>query len=400
MSTVKNIAKPIADEGSQETFRTIGVIKGSASDLSQLIKLARHHHAAQQAAIESGKALVDHLVKITSKMEPRLADLSQAFIEISATEKQIFTTYETHNNIFLDGLAKPVAQSLQKERGHLQSFEKNYHKRHGEILVNIKKAEKATKKCGKKSAEQLQAAIQDLTNTMNEMKEHRKEALKEILLFERSRYCDIVQLLNDIVQSQIDTSQSVIQSLSSQQQHWKDIAGTSNNLSSDSEALLTRTGVKERTSHALPGTTGGDEGYYDEGYYEEGYDEYYEEGYDEYYEEGYEEGYNETQGYSGGSSYSTGGSSYSGGSSYTAAAAAPTSAPSAGGYRAPPPPVPAAKGFKARALYDYTGTHDYELSFCAGDIITVTQEDASTGWWTGDLNGVVGPFPGNYVERI
>ena len=58
--------------------------------------------------------------------------------------------------MFTENLAKPIHQALQKERGTLQAFEKNYHKRHGEILVSIKKAEKATKKSGKKSADQLQ----------------------------------------------------------------------------------------------------------------------------------------------------------------------------------------------------------------------------------------------------
>ena len=55
---------------------------------------------------------------------------------------------------------------------------------------------------------------------------------------------------------------------------------------------------------------------------------------------------------------------------------------------------------QAQALYDYTGTHDYELNFAAGDIISVSNIDEATGWWTGMLNGVVGPFPGNYVRRL
>uniref|UniRef100_A0A7S4HIR5 SH3 domain-containing protein n=1 Tax=Vannella robusta TaxID=1487602 RepID=A0A7S4HIR5_9EUKA len=404
MTTVKKIAKPIADEGSQETFRTVGVIKGSASDLSQLMRLARHHHQAQQAAIESHKNLFDHLVKITAKMEPRLADVSQAFVEISATEKQVATKQEEHNAMFTENLAKPIHQALQKERGTLQAFEKNYHKRHGEILVSIKKAEKATKKSGKKSADQLQQAIQDLTNTMNEMKKHRQDSLKEILLLERKRYCDVVELLNGIIDSQVETCNATTQALQGQQQHWKEVAQTYNKLSSDSEALLTRTGVKERTSTAIHGGamsgSGYDEGYYEEGYdegyyeegYEEGYDEYYEGG-EGYYEEGYEEGYDESASYSSGG-YSAPTPAAPGGYGGSTAAA------STGGYRAPPPPTPPSNGFRARALYDYSGTHDYELSFAAGDIITVTQEDAATGWWTGELNGVVGPFPGNYVERI
>jgi len=33
-------------------------------------------------------------------------------------------------------------------------------------------------------------------------------------------------------------------------------------------------------------------------------------------------------------------------------------------------------------------------------MIWVTDEDSQgTGWWQGDLNGVLGAFPGNYVEK-
>lgn len=73
------------------------------------------------------------------------------------------------------------------------------------------------------------------------------------------------------------------------------------------------------------------------------------------------------------------------------------------GKKAPPPPPPS-RGqpgpVYATALYDYEGQSEYELSFYAGDVITVTDEDSGgTGWWQGELNGYFGAFPGNYVEK-
>jgi len=355
------MAKPIADEGSQETFRTLSAIKGTASDINALTRLAKNYHQSQAAANESSKQLVDHLVKVASKMEPRLSEASQAFIEISSTQKQIIAKMEEHNNLVLEKLCQTIQGSLQRERTELAQFEKGYHKRHGEILTELRKAEKATKKSGKKSNFQLQQAIQDLTDKMNEMTNHRQSKLREILLFERKRYCDIVNLLNGVIDSQMSVYQYSTQTLNDQHQKWKSVAATYNQLPPECQALLERTGVKERTSTAIQGgelSGGGDESYSE--YYSGSYDEsgYYDENYDEsYYEEGYEESYEEA-------------------------------------YVAP------ATGFQARALYDYVGSHDYELSFSAGDIINVTKEDPSTGWWTGELRGVVGPFPGNYVERL
>ena len=54
---------------------------------------------------------------------------------------------------------------------------------------------------------------------------------------------------------------------------------------------------------------------------------------------------------------------------------------------------------KFRALYTYAGQHDDELSFEAGDIITLLSKDEEA-WWKGELNGKSGVFPSNYVEEI
>ncbi|KAH3744713.1 protein kinase C and casein kinase substrate in neurons protein [Pelomyxa schiedti] len=56
---------------------------------------------------------------------------------------------------------------------------------------------------------------------------------------------------------------------------------------------------------------------------------------------------------------------------------------------------------RVRAMFDYTGQEDSELSFVEGDIILVENKDPS-GWWKGTLGagGKSGLFPSNYVEII
>lgn len=56
-------------------------------------------------------------------------------------------------------------------------------------------------------------------------------------------------------------------------------------------------------------------------------------------------------------------------------------------------------GAKAIALWDYRGECSSDLSFNKGDIITVIQK-YDNGWWEGELNGVIGDFPYNFVELI
>lgn len=54
---------------------------------------------------------------------------------------------------------------------------------------------------------------------------------------------------------------------------------------------------------------------------------------------------------------------------------------------------------RVRALYEFWAQNSAELSFQPGDIISViNQEDE--GWWEGELKGVRGLFPVNYVEVL
>jgi hypothetical protein len=59
----------------------------------------------------------------------------------------------------------------------------------------------------------------------------------------------------------------------------------------------------------------------------------------------------------------------------------------------------AAEGYtQVQALHDYAGSHAEDLTFKAGDWITVHERDES-GWWKGELNGVSGYFPSNFVQQ-
>ena len=62
-----------------------------------------------------------------------------------------------------------------------------------------------------------------------------------------------------------------------------------------------------------------------------------------------------------------------------------------------PRPKPPQKP-RCKVLYDYDAGDTDELTIKAGDIIIIENRDGE--WWTGNLNGEQGLFPGNYVQML
>ena len=55
---------------------------------------------------------------------------------------------------------------------------------------------------------------------------------------------------------------------------------------------------------------------------------------------------------------------------------------------------------KLRTLYDFPGGEGDQLTFSAGDVLTLV-DDSDAIWWIGvDKNGTKGTLPANYVQEI
>eukprot|EP00118_Oscarella_pearsei_P013470 m.108046 g.108046 ORF g.108046 m.108046 type:complete len:154 (+) comp37306_c1_seq10:2020-2481(+) len=52
-----------------------------------------------------------------------------------------------------------------------------------------------------------------------------------------------------------------------------------------------------------------------------------------------------------------------------------------------------------RVLFEYTALKEDELILKVGDIVEVLHKNVTEGWWEGILNGRVGLFPSNFIDR-
>lgn len=60
----------------------------------------------------------------------------------------------------------------------------------------------------------------------------------------------------------------------------------------------------------------------------------------------------------------------------------------------------AAASAQCKALYDYQGENEGDLTFNEGDIIALLDQSNPDGWWEGEVNGQRGFFPSNFVSVI
>lgn len=367
------------------TLDTVERLKAMEPDFRRFLSSVQNYQKRRAAADAAQSQMLQEL---SICIKDTAGDVGEELVKVQNIENMISQNSEKLTKTWMDEFIQHLERSLDTDKQGVSQFEKEYKKKTQQLLSELKKAEAWSKKAGKKGPEQLQSAIQRLTDKMNEIDEFRTVKLSEILEFERRKLCSFLSLWCHVVNVQIETFCEGQTALTKEIQAWTDVAGKLS-LPDSKKQLIEETVKPERTFVEIQ-TAGGRasvrvqdaSSYYMDSPIDFNYDESSSAPNSARYDASGGYGYDESASYG----YDANNADYSGGGYDNYAEG------EYDGY---------AILYQARALYDFVGEQSYELSFNAGDVISIISEDEDgTGWFQGELRGKTGPFPGNYVERI
>jgi gas vesicle protein len=325
------------DSKTELTFKTIENLRISSKLFQEFAQAANNYAEKSKKLSEAGKQLAETLQKISQLHN---GDLGEGILKLSDVHRASEFKRENLSKIMIEELIPTIQRNLKPEDAKLSKFESDYKKSRADIRQQIAKLESNSKKAGKKGPEALKQAISALNEKIKEAEQIKADKLREVLLLERSKYCNFLSSWSSTINGQIELN-SETSRFKEYDSQWRTLASSNSNLPQELEHLITA--KQERTFVQIQS---GETSYAD--------------------------------------SYSSTYDTYDSNSNYTLDYSANTSSSYIG---------------TATALYDFAGEQPEDLPFYAGDIINITQEDDGSGWLTGELNGISGIFPASYVER-
>jgi len=292
---------------------------------------------------EEGRKFADALQKVG---QLQTGDLGVGVMKMADIHRSIEGKRDQVTRSIQEDVITSLQKSAKADEMELTQFENDYKRNRDACRQKMAKLEGNSKKAGKKGAAALQEAIKELDVAVKEADKIKADKLRNVLLLERKKFCNLLTQMGMFVSSEVDMFSEGMR-FKEQQSYFSNLSSSNSNLPNDLEALI-NSQAQERTFVQIQG---GDEGGGYSGGYSGGSTDY-----TSSYDTSYDTGYNAPGGY--GNSQGT-----------------------------------------CTALYDFAGDQPTDLPFYAGEVVTITAEDDGSGWMTGELNGRSGIFPSSYVQR-
>lgn len=199
-------------------FQTvIGDMKGSYPVWDDFISKASKLQSQLRMTVVAVATFLDAFQKVAdlaTSSRGGTRDIGSALTRMCMRHRSIEAKLRQFSMVFLDCLINPLQEQMEEWKRVANTLDKDHAKEYKKARQEIKKRNSDTLKLQKKAKKadvfgrgdlqpQLDVAMQDVTDRCHLLEEAEKQALRKVLVEERSRFCCFASLLRPVVEEEM-----------------------------------------------------------------------------------------------------------------------------------------------------------------------------------------------------
>ncbi|KAM9839049.1 protein MTSS 1-like [Aulostomus maculatus] len=195
-------------------FQTvIGDMKGSYPVWDDFISKASKLQSQLRTTAVVVAAFLDAFQKVAdlaTNSRGGTRDIGSALTRMCMRHRSIETKLRQFSMVFLDCLINPLQEQMEEWKRVANNLDKDHAKEYKKARQEIKKKSSDTLKLQKKAKKgrgdiqpQLDSAMQDVSDKYLLLEETEKQAVRKVLVEERSRFCCFVAMLRPVVEEEM-----------------------------------------------------------------------------------------------------------------------------------------------------------------------------------------------------
>ncbi|XP_029370026.1 protein MTSS 1-like isoform X3 [Echeneis naucrates] len=195
-------------------FQTvIGDMKGSYPVWDDFISKASKLQSQLRTTVVAVAAFLDAFQKVAdlaTNSRGGTRDIGSALTRMCMRHRSIEAKLRQFSMVFLDCLINPLQEQMEEWKRVANTLDKDHAKEYKKARQEIKKRSSDTLKLQKKAKKgrgdlqpQLDSAMQDVSDKYLLLEETEKQAVRKVLVEERSRFCCFVSMLRPVVEEEM-----------------------------------------------------------------------------------------------------------------------------------------------------------------------------------------------------
>ncbi|XP_067131088.1 serine-rich adhesin for platelets-like isoform X2 [Centruroides vittatus] len=192
----------------------IGDLKGGIPAWEDFLNKASKFHSQLKATVLASGAFLDSFQKIAdmaTSARGATKDIGSALTRLCLRHRSVETKFKSYASSLLDCLIIPLQDRMEEWKKVTYQLDKDYNKEYKRVRQEIKKKSTDTLRLQKKIRKvgicdikrTLNSALQDVNDKYLLLEETEKQAVRKVLIEERSRFCHLVTFIEPVIKSEL-----------------------------------------------------------------------------------------------------------------------------------------------------------------------------------------------------